>query len=42
MIVVRHLNGSRSQRILWLVNELRALYEVAFYQAPIWRRRTFA
>ncbi len=31
MIVVHHLNESRSQRILWLLEELRAPYEVAFY-----------
>jgi glutathione S-transferase len=32
MIVVHHLNESRSQRILWLLEELQAPYEVAFYQ----------
>jgi glutathione S-transferase len=32
MIVVHHLNESRSQRILWLLEELRAPYEIAFYQ----------
>jgi glutathione S-transferase len=31
-IVVHHLNESRSQRILWLLEELPAPYEVAFYQ----------
>jgi glutathione S-transferase len=32
MIVVHHLNGSRSQRILWLLEELGVPYEIAFYQ----------
>ncbi|SDR63634.1 glutathione S-transferase [Rhizobiales bacterium GAS113] len=32
MIVVRHLNESRSQRILLLLEELQAPCEVAFYQ----------
>lgn len=32
MIVVHHLNESRSQRILWLLEELQAPYEIAFYQ----------
>jgi len=32
MIVVHHLNESRSQRILWLLEELQAPYEVAFYR----------
>jgi glutathione S-transferase len=32
MIVVHHLNQSRSQRILWLLEELQAPYEVVFYQ----------
>jgi hypothetical protein len=31
MIIVHHLNESRSQRILWLLEELQAPYEVAFY-----------
>jgi glutathione S-transferase len=31
MIVVHHLNESRSQRILWLLEELQAPYEIAFY-----------
>jgi glutathione S-transferase len=31
MIVVHHLKESRSQRILWLLEELQAPYEVAFY-----------
>ena len=32
MIVVHHLNDSRSQRILWLLEELRLPYEIKPYQ----------
>jgi glutathione S-transferase len=32
MIVIHHLNNSRSQRILWLLEELRVPYEIKFYQ----------
>ena len=32
MLTVHHLNNSRSQRILWLLEELGAEYEIAFYQ----------
>jgi len=32
MITVHHLNDSRSQRILWLLEELGAPYEIKFYQ----------
>ena len=32
MIVVHHLNDSRSQRILWLLEELRLPYEIKSYQ----------
>jgi glutathione S-transferase len=32
MIVVHHLNNSRSQRILWLLEELGAPYEIKHYQ----------
>jgi glutathione S-transferase len=32
MITVHHLNESRSQRILWLLEEIGAPYEIAFYQ----------
>ena len=32
MIVVHHLNNSCSQRILWLLEELGAPYEIKFYQ----------
>jgi glutathione S-transferase len=32
MIVVHHLNDSRSQRILWLLEELQLPYEIKLYQ----------
>jgi glutathione S-transferase len=32
MLVVHHLNNSRSQRVLWLLEELGAPYEVKRYQ----------
>src|SRR4051794_13100780 len=32
MLVVHHLNNSRSQRILWLLEELGAPYEIKRYQ----------
>ena len=32
MIVVHHLNNSRSQRVLWLLEELGVRYEVKRYQ----------
>jgi glutathione S-transferase len=32
MIVIHHLNDSRSQRILWLLEELGVPYEIKFYQ----------
>ena len=32
MIVLHHLNNSRSQRILWLLEELNLEYEVKIYQ----------
>ena len=32
MLVVHHLNNSRSQRILWLLEELDAPYEIKCYQ----------
>ena len=32
MITVHHLNNSRSQRILWLLEELAIPYEIKFYQ----------
>lgn len=32
MIVVHHLNNSRSQRVLWLLEELGIEYELKFYE----------
>ncbi len=32
MLVVHHLNNSRSQRVLWLLEELGVLYEVKRYE----------
>ncbi|KAF1042275.1 MAG: Glutathione S-transferase GstB [Herbaspirillum frisingense] len=32
MITVHHLNNSRSQRVLWLLEELGLEYEIKFYQ----------
>ncbi|VDZ56839.1 Dichloromethane dehalogenase [Serratia odorifera] len=32
MIIVHHLNNSRSQRILWLLEELEVPYQVQRYQ----------
>ena len=32
MIVVHHLNDSRSQRVLWLLEELEVPYEIQHYQ----------
>ena len=32
MITVHHLNNSRSQRVLWLLEELRVPYEIKHYQ----------
>ncbi len=32
MLIVHHLNESRSQRILWLLEELAIPYEIAFHQ----------
>jgi glutathione S-transferase len=32
MIVVHHLNNSRSQRVLWLLEELGLDYEIKFYR----------
>lgn len=32
MITLHHLNNSRSQRILWLLEELQVDYEIRFYQ----------
>jgi glutathione S-transferase len=35
MIVVHHLDQSRSQRILWLLEELQVPYEIAFYHRDV-------
>lgn len=32
MITIHHLNNSRSQRILWLLDELSLPYEIKYYQ----------
>jgi len=32
MLTVHHLNNSRSQRVLWLLEELGAPYEIVRYQ----------
>lgn len=32
MITLHHLNNSRSQRVLWLLEELNLPYEIKFYQ----------
>lgn len=32
MIVVHHLNNSRSQRVLWLLEELDIEYEIKYYE----------
>ena len=32
MVVVHHLNNSRSQRVLWLLEELGLPYEIKYYQ----------
>jgi len=32
MITVHHLNNSRSQRVLWLLEELGLAYEIKYYQ----------
>ncbi len=32
MLVVHHLENSRSQRILWLLEELGVDYEIKFYE----------
>jgi len=39
MIVVHHLNDSRSQRILWLLEELQLPYELERYQRDAQTRR---
>ncbi|MDP7609696.1 MAG: glutathione S-transferase, partial [Candidatus Marinimicrobia bacterium] len=32
MIRVHHLNNSRSQRILWMLEELKLKYEIIHYE----------
>jgi glutathione S-transferase len=32
MLTVHHLNNSRSQRVLWLLEELELPYEIKYYQ----------
>ena len=32
MLTVHHLNNSRSQRVLWLLEELELAYDIKFYQ----------
>ncbi len=40
MIIVHHLNDSRSQRILWLLEELNVPYEIKRYQRDAQTRLT--
>ncbi len=35
MVVVHHLNDSRSQRVLWLLDELGVPYEVKRYERAL-------
>ena len=35
MIIVHHLNESRSQRVLWLLEELGVPYDIRFYQRDL-------
>jgi glutathione S-transferase len=35
MIIAHHLNNSRSQRVLWLLEELGLAYEVQKYQRDV-------
>jgi hypothetical protein len=39
MITLHHLNNSRSQRILWLLEELELPHEIAIYQRDEVTRR---
>ena len=32
MVIVHHLNNSRSQRLLWLLEELGVLYDIKRYE----------
>jgi hypothetical protein len=45
MLTVHHLNNSRSQRVLWLLEELGVPYEIVRYIngcRRCWRRRNCA
>ena len=45
MLTVHHLNNSRSQRVLWLLEELQLPYTVKHYQRDAktcWRRPSCA
>ena len=44
MLTVHHLNNSRSQRVLWLLEELGLDYEIIRYERhrTCWRRRRCA
>ena len=45
MIVVHHLNNSRSQRVLWLLEELGLTYDIKRYERdkkPCWHRLSCA
>ena len=35
MIIVHHLNNSRSQRILWMLEELNLEYEIIRYERDV-------
>ncbi len=35
MITVHHLNNSRSQRILWMLEELNLEYEIVLYERDV-------
>jgi hypothetical protein len=41
MLTVHHLNQSRSQRVIWALEELSLPYEIVHYQRErtCWRRR---
>lgn len=41
MLTVHHLNQSRSQRILWALEELALPYQIVLtsVKRPCWRRR---
>ena len=39
MITIHHLNNSRSQRILWLLEELKVNYNIKHYERDITTNR---